>query len=379
MIKYPVLNSRPIEISRYSLEKNVLKFNYGMLKPYRVPKKWQVGPNNHGPDSSLKAGVNRYKRTIFREDESRVKNLLYTIIDYESKNRRQRTGVEIYCHNGLHSDLIIESDDVYYVIYYKGKLIFANTDTRANQNRLFSYVGVKFEALLCGEPSPVDGSHFKLLLEGKYGRWAFKSVVEVDSYRKHGKKTIEQMELAERLQNYCEIKLCYTDKLTPEKVKELKNKQELLEFLKRNVKSFKHKIQKWLYQVVFGRQDYLVIGVRTADFRVLCCEEFHVETEFLPFVEKTYNSLYQQFLKSVDTLDEKYGLIFDAVQALQVKETDVFKLNCKTMTLTRVDQEHDEKFTEILIPEYLASVTRVDSVSTLADEFKEKVHISSDA
>lgn len=358
--KYSVWNNRPTEIYRYSLIGDLIQFNYKGLNPYTLKKNLKIGVDYSLTNRiSLKTGLSRYKRKVFSTEESRIRNFLLTLVAYESSNKIEPTkdqNLEIYCHNGLHSDLVLRTDDKYAVILYKNKLIFSNTETRANQNELFSYIGIKFETILCNQPSPVDGSHTKLLLKGKYGRWNFKSVVEIDSYRKsEGAKSIEQMSELERYKNYCEVKLCFTPKATPSILKSLKTNREFLVFLKYNVNYFFSKIKKWLFQSYFGRQDVLVVGIRNKDFVLICNQDLNIIDDVIPFVKDEYPKLYETFTNSIDSLDSIYQNIYDQVKSMQEDENDVFLLNCNTLNIQPVNKNepNGQTFENIMIPEYL--------------------------
>ena len=372
--KYSIRRSRPVEIYRYSLFGNTLHFDYKGFKPYRLNEKLRPGLNySVGEPISLKTGVKNYHRKIFGKDESRIRNMLLTIVAFESANGiKPNAGmpngeVEIYCHNGLHNDLVLGTSDVYHVILYKNKLIFANTDDRADNDPLFAYIGIKFETILCNEPSPVDGSHNKLLLQGKYGRWGFKSVVEIDSYRALAGKTLEQMSEADRYRNYCEIKLCFSPSRRMEKMLlKTKSKRRFLMVLKGTVRNFATRAEKWLFQSYFGRQDKLVIGVRSSKFELICNEEIDVVKDFLPFVKDVYPDIYERFLHAIDVLDAAYAEILQRLRARQQSETDVFELRCDTRDVRLLsDGPEHRTFHKIMVPEYLAWVDRGED--TLAE------------
>lgn len=374
--KYSIRRSRPAEIYRYSLFGNSLRFDYTGFKPYRLNEALRPGPNySVGEPISLKTGVKNYHRKIFGKEESRVRNLLLTIVAYESASGIRPDAavpggeVEIYCHNGLHSDLVLGTSDVYHVILHKNKLIFANTDDRSGNDPLFAYIGIKFETILCNEPSPVDGSHNKLLLQGRYGRWGFKSVVEIDSYRASAAKTLAQMGPAERYRNYCEIKLCFSpSRRLGELLLKTKSKRRFLLVLKGAVRNFAPRAEKWLFQSYFGRQDKLVIGVRNSKFELICNEEIDVVHDFLPFVKDVYPDIHDRFLHSIDVLDEAYAHILHQVRALQQSDTDVFELRCDTRAVRVLADAPDHHiFRKILVPEYLAWVDRGEDTLAHSD------------
>lgn len=366
-LKYSITKSRPVEICRYSLFDSSLHFNYKGFKPYHLKGTMRPGKNYAVKERiSLKEGLENYRRKVFEKNESRVRNMLLTIVAYESLNGlepRQDGQVEIYCHNGLHNDLVLHTSDVYNVILYKNKLIFANTDDRRNNNPLFAYIGVKFETVLCNEPSPVDGSHNKLLLKGRYGRWDFKSVVEIDSYRSPEGQTLDEMTEDERYRNYCEVKLCFAPgRYLRAGLSKTRTKRDFLRLLKRNVGHFDSKTEKWLFQSYFGRQDKLVVGVRNGLFELVCNEELDVVEDLLPFVETEYPRLYEKFTRSIDTLDAAYETILRQVRAQQKSETDVFELRCCNHSVRLLEETGDagqrRLFHKILVPEYLNWVDR---------------------
>lgn len=357
--KYSIFNSRPKEIFRYALINHKIEFNYNGLNPYYLKENLVIGENYKCDNSiSLKEGLNGYKRKIFKEKESRIYNFLLTLIAYESlHNIKPSDNLEVYCHNGLHCDLILKTKDTYNVILYKNKLIFSNTQTRAKDNPLFAYIGIKLETILCNQPSPINDSHNKLLLKGKYGEWNFKSVVEIDSYKKSSKseKSLDELDDDERYKKYCEIKLCLVDQIESGIFEKMNSKIELLLFLKSNVKRFDTKLKKWLFQSYFGRQDILVVGIRNNDFKLVCNEEFDVITDILPFVKQYYSILYQLFLGSIDKLDQHYSTIYKKIKSLQKSEEDLFLVDCKTLNVKRATKENSggRTFNNILINEYL--------------------------
>lgn len=355
--KFSVFDSRPKEIFRYALLNNKIEFNYNGLNPYYLKENLKIGENYKCDNSiSLKDGLKNYKRKIFKKKESRIYNFLLTLVAYESLNNiKPSENLEIYCHNGLHCDLILKTKDSYNVILYKNKLIFSNIQTRAKDNPLFSYIGIKLETILCNQSSPINDSHNKLLLKGKYGEWNFKSVVEIDSYKKTSLKSLDEMNDDERYKKYCEIKLCLVDINNPEIFEKISSKIELLLFLKKKVKKFNEKLKKWLFQSFFGRQDILVIGIRNNDFKLICNEEFDVITDILPFVKEYYPILYNSFLGSIDKLDQCYSTIYTKIKSLQKSENDLFLVDCKNLSVSLLTKDNNDgrTFNNILINEYL--------------------------
>lgn len=366
MTKYSVFNNRAQEIFRYSYDasKDLVKFDYSQLHPYALIKALLPGSHyNIAKKKSLANGCKNYKRKCFTEKESKIRLFLLTLSAYKfiEKPKDQNLPIEILCHNGLHNDLILNGGDVYNIILYKGKLIFANTATRKNQNQMLSYIGIRFESILCKQPKPIASSHFKILVEGKYGRWPFKSVVEVDSCKTHDVK------------QYCEMKLNYIDGITEEKILELKNgdKIGLLNFLKANVKAFRFKLRKWVFQSYFGLQDTLVIGIRDEKYFLVCNFEFNLQKDIIPYMKDTYPSLYEEFINSIDTLDSKYETIYKQVMDLQEAESDVFEIKCSNPLV--VKKVATKKFGDIMVPEYLAMVDKD------ADELRSSKYVDYDS
>ena len=359
--QYSVYDSRPREIFRYSEKHGKITFDYSCLKPYGIP--------SLPCHISMKSGWQQYKRKVFHSGEVRVKLLLIAVLGYEAvygkrllkreksldeeKEEKHSDHVEILCHNGLHSDLLLKSKDMYYVMLYKGKLLFSNTDTRSKQNPLMSYIGIKFESVLTRQKNPTDSSHCKVLLEGKYGKWPFKSVVEVDAYKRAARgMRIEQTDEQKRVDLYVEMKLCLIPDLNIDEVVTLKSKQEQLEYLRRSIKTFKFKVQKWLFQTYLGRQDHLVIGLRDDTYQLRYVFVFDVVTDLLPFMKESYTAIYNKFESSVDTLDVCYTTIYEQIKKLQKEETDVFIL--KTNNLSVVPAPENVDSNAVLTPEWLA-------------------------
>ncbi|KGK35838.1 hypothetical protein JL09_g5012 [Pichia kudriavzevii] len=345
-----IFSSRLEIIHRYSLKGEKITFDESELKPYRLISDLELGKRVDPKYPSVKKGWRKYRRKIFKMNESRIRYLLLTLLDYERKVPMDNT-LEVYCHNGLFSDLL-NAKEGYYVVQYKNKLIFASTSTRANQNQLLSYIGVKFEALMKCQPSPRDCSHCKLLLNGEYGRWPFKSVVEVDAFKKTPRGKV-----------YCEMKLCYSSNAKEYAISKLTSNREFLEFLRINVKSFRKKIEKWLFQAYFGRQDILVVGLRDDDFKLICNTELKVIEEIIPFVRQTYPSLYEKFINAPQTVSSSLDTIHRQIKQLQRTETDVFLLDTSfPLNVERCAR----KFETIIIPEFLEQHP-LDPLSSLTE------------
>jgi hypothetical protein len=364
MPRYNPFNCRPYEIFRYSYDGEKLRFDYSQLKKYHLRDQLLPGIKNENYKPSLKTGCNKYKRTVYSNKESKIEFFAITLAAYEfltkplDKFKDNNNEIEILCHNGVHNDLILNTNDIYNIILYKNKLIISNTATRANQNQLLSYIGIKFESILTNEPSPTNGSNFKILLEGKFGKWPFKSVAEIDSFKGNyfDKKDNKEKRI------YTEIKLCFINGITVENISELNNdnKEEILLFLKENVNYFNLKFKKWLIQSFFGIQDYLVIGIRNEKYQLICNFELDLKKDFIPFVKKYYPNFYETFLNSIDTLDRKYDIIYQQVKELQNSEKDVFEFHCNKLQVKKISDgnKNDEMFHNILVPEYLAMVDK---------------------
>lgn len=351
-----LLANRPKEIFRYSFIGGKLKFDDSFLKPYPYQLKEGYRPGElrtRGINVDIKKGEKHFEHTSLDKNTSNINLLLHTLVAYESivePKVEKKLPVEILCHNGLFNDLNLETFDNYNIIYYKNKLIFANTSLREEDDPLLAFVGLNFESILCNKPTPKNSNdQFKILVEGKYGKWPFKSVVEIDSYKQKDDRI-----------DYAEIKLMFIPKITKFDIKRLRpsNKRGFLYFLKNHNKSFPHRVEKWLYQSFFGLQNYLVIGLRDKKFKYLCNEEINVIHDLIPFIKKEYPRMYKDFLNSINNLDKKFNTILKQVQKLQTSEFDVFQFSCANLKVEKIaDGSYDkELFDKIVIPEYLSMI-----------------------
>ncbi|GMM45100.1 hypothetical protein DAPK24_016750 [Pichia kluyveri] len=346
---------RPKEIFRYSCSDEKLSFDYRELPSYCLNENLRPGPLKYGkkrPILGLKGGIGKYNRKVFTEKESKIRMFLLTLLVYESINNVSypiedtidKKEIEILAHNG--------------------RMIFANTATRVNQNRLYSYIGVKFESIVCKTNDPIDSSHCKLLLKGKYGEWRFKSVVEIDGFRRNKEEQkIEDFSIKERAQRYTEMKLCcISDDSKIIEVDNIRSKKEFIEFLAKNVKSFRLKVKKWLFQSYFSREDILVIGIRDGNVKLICYEEISIEYDLIPYIKEHYDELYNLFINRESTLNDAFNKIYDGMIALREHEKDVFTLNTKTLEVKKVEKGNgyggNELFNDILIEEYRIKIEK---------------------
>ena len=366
---------RPREIFRYSCTGEKLSFDYRELHTYYLTENLRPGPPKNGnsrPILGLKGGIGNYNRKVFTVKESKIRLFLLTLLVYESINNVsypindtiEKKDIEILTHNGIFTDIISKSCEIYNIILYKGKMIFANTATRANQNKLYSYIGVKFESIVCRTNDPIDSSHCKLLLDGKFGEWRFKSVAEIDGFRRNKEEQkIEDFSIKERAQRYTEMKLCcISDDSKIIEVDNIRSKKEFIEFLAKNVKSFKLKVKKWLFQSYFSREDILVIGIRDGNVKLICYEEISIEYDLIPYIKEHYDELYNLFINRESTLNDAFNKIYDGMIALREHEKDVFTLNTKTLEVKKVEKGNgyggNELFNDILIEEYRIKIEK---------------------
>ena len=372
---------RPKEIFRYSCSDEKLSFDYRELPSYCLNENLRPGPLKYGkkrPILGLKGGIGKYNRKVFTEKESKIRMFLLTLLVYESINNVSypiedtidKKEIEILAHNGLFTDIISKSCEVYNIILFKGRMIFANTATRVNQNRLYSYIGVKFESIVCKTNDPIDSSHCKLLLKGKYGEWRFKSVVEIDGFKRYPRKKekkIEDFQLKERAQMYTEMKLCcISDDSKLIEVDNIKNKREFIEFLAKNVKTFRLKVKKWLLQSYFGRQDILVIGIRNDNMKLVCYEEISLKNDLLPYIKKHYKNLYESFVNRESILNDAFNKIYDQIIELRNDEKDVFILDTRALEIKKVEEGNgdgdNELFNNMLIEEYRSKIEKNEDI-----------------
>lgn len=337
-----LISCRPYKLFQYSDTHGKLTFDLKQLRPCKLLQDLST------KKVSVTEGVQNFTTTVFTKKESKCKNLLLTIIAYESVNdiKHDDTKLEVYCQNGFFSDVAMNTRDKYSVVLYKNKMIIANTSTREGQDRKLSYIGLKFESLLQSEPSPVDTSHTRILLKGNFGKWDYKSVVEIDGYKpieENGKiLNLNEIPDDKLLENLYEVKLnsCYfSDDL------DLNDPYKCLRYLYDHLPYFNHKCRKWLYQSYFGRQDRLIIGMRDHSFKVTANFEINVLTDLIPFIEKFCPKIYQEFINSPKKIEEMLDRVYNKVK---IEEKKVICFRCDSASFGgRVE------FKDMIIPEYL--------------------------
>ena len=250
-------------------------------------------------------------------------------------------------------------------------MIFAKTGTKNKPVKIYSYIGHKFVATVCKTDNPRDLSYFKLLLEGKYGDWKYKSVARVNGFKQHyiweKEKAIDDFPSNERFKRYTEIRLCYIhDDSKFNELDDIKSKKEFLEFVDANAKSFESKLSKWLFKGYFSRQDILVIGLRDEKMMLKCYEEISIEYELLPFIKEHYHDLYNLFINRESTLNDAFNKIYDSMIALREHEKDVFVVNTKTLEVKKVEEGNgeggNELFNDILIEEYRSKIEKNEDI-----------------
>lgn len=330
---------KPKVIFAYSQKGKELIFNQSLLHPYKLNPLLEIGDRTPPDYPSLRVGCQKFTPKVFSDRESRISNMLKTILEYE-RNNPVKEELEIYCHNGLFSDIILRTKDKYDVILYKNKFIFAGTETRRGQNKLINYIGLKFEAMLTGQESPKDTSHCKLLLEGNVGKFPYKSVVEVDSYKMSGSE-----------KKYAEMKLVFCPKTTEEELSVTRTNFELLSYLRKKVFNFDQKMKKWLFQCHFGLQEKLIIGIRNEDFELMGMREFDFQHDIVPYVREDMRGTYEQYLESIDTLEERLAYIYRQITFTQSEETQVYRFSCTNFRV----KPHGRQFNRVLIPQYTKS------------------------
>lgn len=338
-----IFNARPRDIHRYSIYKDIISFDFFALHPYHMKETFRPG-RNHGEEyPSMKDHYKQFKNHVLDDKKPLSSNLQWTLLDYEKKNNlnfiHNPDITEIYCHNGLFIDLMTGKSEKYRCIKYNNKLFISNTSLRKNQDKLLSFIGARFETFLTNQRVPKHNKdHYKALLEGNWGKWNYKSVVEIDTYKlgEDGKK-IEDMNEEERLKSYAEIKLCFAYDVKPQEVKQIESKDEFFTFLTKRVKSFKRKLEQWMFQSYFGRQDTLIIGVRNGLFELMCYEEIDMFDDLLPFVKKTYPKVYAKFLNSHDILERKLSQLYEGAFEGKVME---FTTSDRDLKMTPVNEKY---------------------------------------
>ena len=372
---------RPKEIFRYLFNDGKLSFDYRELPTYSLTRNLRPGPVENGrkrPQLGLKKGIENYRRPTYTVKESKIRLLLLTLLAYQSLNKISnpirdivnKEDIEIFAHNGIFTDIMVKSYEVYNIILFRGKMIIANTATRINQNNLYSYIGHKFESIVCRTEDPKGSPHNKLLLEGKYGEWKFKTVVEIDGFKKyHSEKdmTIDDFPLKERLNRFTEMKLCSVyDDAQLERINRIRYKKEFVEFIARYSKSFRHKVKKWLFQSYFGRQDILVIGLRTENMKLICYEEISLQYHLLPYIKEHYKNLYESFVNRESILNDSFNKIYDQIMELRNDEKDVFEVNTRTLEVKKVEEGNgdgdNELFNNMLIEEYRSKIEKNEDI-----------------
>ncbi|TID31153.1 hypothetical protein CANINC_000261 [Pichia inconspicua] len=320
-----------------------------------MKESFRPGPDRGEKCPNMKEYYKQFKHHVLDDKKPITSNLQWTLLDYETKNNlnfiHDPNITEIYCHNGLFTDLMTKSHEKYRCIKHNSKLFISGTSTRKNQDRVLTYIGPRFETFVTNQAIPKhDKDHYKALLEGNWGEWNYKSVVEIDAYKfgEDGKK-IEDMTEEERLKSYAEIKLCSAYNLKMDQVKQIKNKEEFLTVLSKQVKAFKRKIEKWLFQSYFGRQDTLVIGVRNSLYKLMCYEEIDMFEDLLPFVKEKYPDVYAKFLMSPEILEGKFEKLFNNAPDGEVME---FLTNDPEVILLPTNQKY-VKVRDILLPQIL--------------------------
>ena len=372
---------RPKEIFRYSFNDGKLSFDYKQLPTYTLTENLKPGPLKNGkkrPILGLKGGFVNYNPKIFTVKESKIRMLLLTLLAYESVNKVNnpveetidKKEIEILAHNDIFTNITLKSNQVFNIILYKGKMIFAKAGAKDMPKRIYSYIGHKFETIVCKTDDPKDSSGFKLLLDGEFGEWKFKTVARINGFKKYSrerKKTIDDFSLEERLNRYTEIRLCYIpDDSKLNELDLIKSKKEFLEFVDANAKSFESKLSKWLFRSYFGRQDILIIGLRNENMKLVCYEEISIEYELLPFIKEHYHDLYNLFINRESTLNDAFNKIYDSMIALREHEKDVFVVNTKTLEVKKVEEGNgeggNELFNDILIEEYRSKIEKNEDI-----------------
>ncbi|GMM31457.1 hypothetical protein DAMA08_042020 [Martiniozyma asiatica (nom. inval.)] len=351
-----VFSNRPIEVFRYSKkggELSSVTFDYSGLAKLSIPRNYT--PPKLTPQFfrqwDVRKGSRKFKHYVFAKDISRIDLLLKSVVSYESTISKgteidsltdQLTKLEIkskrrqiLCHNGLFTDIALGSKECYEVIYYKNQIIFANTERRENQNDLFSYIGLKFEHYLARSEEKVDDGHFKLLLKGQYGDFPFLSVVEVDGATEKWIEPTNNTEQMNALNNYVEVKLTLVhDFPTIEKLNKIVSPSEVLTYVEKNVKFFDKKLEKWLYQCWFGRQDTLIIGTRDQSFKILFVKQLHIN-DLIQYIKKNKLRMYERFTSSIEKIEKVLTMVDDYVlknsQAKEKENVFLLKLGSRPL------------------------------------------------
>lgn len=347
--------TRPKQVFCYSQKEGKIAFNESGLGPPIVIPKWlELCKDRRRWD--LTDGLERFTPYSVPRDVSTVKNLLLTMIEYESKqekytkegdddlssllkglsikNDKENT---ILSHNGLFTDIVLNSKDIYNVIYYKGQYIFADTGRREDNQKYFAYIGLKFENLLKNDKSIPYNDHFKILLNGKIGDYPYYSVAEIDGVTKDFK---EDSSNDEKIKNYIEVKLCKTS-MSP-KFTNNTSEMDKLKWMHSNVDYFESKVQKYLFQSFFARQDTLIIGTRSQNSFVTCAFSIKMDA-LIEFVKLHYPKLYKKFTQRDEKLASTFKMIIEYIEANKNNDNEkmnVFRFETKTGQISGTDKRY---------------------------------------
>lgn len=366
--------ARPRQVFCYTQKKGEVLFDESGLGGAVVIPKWLEQGKSH-KRWDLQAGLAEFTPYTIPKEVSTVKNLLITMVEYEKRNSKATEEKEpkdnsgeddlasllkdlsikdkgtILTHNGLFTDIVLRSKDVYNVIFYRGYYIFANTSRREGQQKYFAYIGLKFENLLKNDASIPNNDHFKILLNGTIGGAPFYSVAEIDGVKKGYKADLPY---EEKTNHYMEVKLCLTQQAP--KFQASATEMDKLFWLRSNVNHFETKCKKWLFQSYFARQDTILVGTRNRMSFVTGAFIVNVDT-LVAFVKKVYPGAYQKFVRKDETLALTCKKIMDFVDAhkCENEKENVFSYDVKTGHIIKQDSETAERvFDNSIVPEFRA-------------------------
>lgn len=361
--------TRPRQVFYYSQKDEKILFDESELGPAISIPSW-LGLCEDQRKWDLSKGLNKFTPYSIPKDVSTVKNLLLTMVEYEKQLKKDETkdatkeddlssllqdlsiksDSTILSHNGLFTDIVLKSKDVYNVIYYKGQCIFANTSRREDNNKFFAYIGLKFENLLKKDPSIPYNDHFKILLNGKINDSPYFTVAEIDGVTKDFKN---DSSFDEKVKNYVEVKLCKT--YNPPKFNASTSEMDKLKWMKANVGYFESKVEKYLFQSFFARQDTIVIGTRGDNSFVSTAFSVRMET-LIEFVKNNYPTVYGKFTNRDQTLSSTLKKVIAYIEKNKGNEEklNVFTFETKTGKIRKQDKESAlASFNNSIIPEFI--------------------------
>lgn len=336
-IKNPIEKVKIEEVCYFSDTNGDVKLNKDNLHAYQIPAYSKTLTCPYGWNTKL--GYNGYKPKVYATEESTIANFLKCLLQLHRKNSHDLEKYQVFAPSSFFQYIAVNNRSEFNVVYLQNKLFISNCETRAGQDKLMSYVGIRFEDLLQHGVRYKTCNNLQLFESVKsvqVGGTTCLYYAEIDSVSASGE--------------YTEIKMILCKKQIP--TANLKDKRKILEIISRGNNYFELFLLKLIIQSTFGGNSNVVIGVRDSAFNIRNITEYSLSDDLIPFLKNKFPERYMRYLTAIDNIENVLlrikKSVSDSKYVFKLKIDSEYKLLC-------VDDANEKAkiLRTVLIPDFM--------------------------